>query len=529
MESLALAGHWIREAVEKCLRGPEALNLSQLAVLSLHEREWYRAGGHFTTPQGRRLLLLNNMRQWLPASTSLAWLPALTDLSLKMPLSEGLNPADVQLLANAGCSAGVDLSGLRRLTLANSGLKNQSDRISRWTDDMAIMTLVTAQPHLIALELSGFALRVTTAALVEIMAACPHIEELWLPNAPQIDAAQGIPSLVFAEGESELRSGPPFRALSCSGWSGLDASSLHAMLTQPAALTSLTRLHLSGCGPAVDDVSALLLAMNCPAVTSLVLNGSWVTDTGLSHLAGAKCAPELVELSLHGCRAVTGGASLTHLCRAMTSIELLSLSAMVSTVVTDSVIEALALAQSSRAGRLRKLRLDYSRGISAAGCLCHVAAIPSLHELSIQGVSFLQTRDGGLTAAATDDLKQLDVGLEALAGGALNLRRVQIDSNLGRGGPSAETAPSSDDYDSIEEEDEEGNEGGEAETGKRTAGGSQHQLNAAERQASAERQVLSVEALWTRFLAARPEVTVTEGRELILSVEKDRALSRYEL
>ena len=146
------------------------------------------------------------------------------------------------------------------------------------------------------LSVSGFRLRITTAALVEVMSNCPQITELSLAGAHQIEPSQAIGALVFGEdggafgggGGSVLRSGPPIRVLSCNGWP-LDTQSLCTLLEQPAAAGALERLHLGGCGGATD-VSMLMLALNCPSLTSLVLSGAHISDTGLQVRKRIFCA-----------------------------------------------------------------------------------------------------------------------------------------------------------------------------------------------------------------------------------------------
>lgn len=44
---------------------------------------------------------------------------------------------------------------------------------------------------------------------------------------------------------------------------------------------------------AATDVSMLMLALNCPSLTSLVLSGAHISDIGLEHIARSVCAPRL--------------------------------------------------------------------------------------------------------------------------------------------------------------------------------------------------------------------------------------------
>jgi hypothetical protein len=100
----------------------------------------------------------------------------------------------------------------------------------------------------------------------------------------------------------------------------LGAEALHGLL-QPAPgdavrgsaragwAGGLRRLNLGYCG-GVDDVTALLLALGCVGLEALVLNGGYLTDTGLGHLAAASFAPQLRELSLCECRELQSGTAL---------------------------------------------------------------------------------------------------------------------------------------------------------------------------------------------------------------------------
>ena len=147
----------------------------------------------------------------------------------------------------AGYVGDGDHGGLRKLSLTNNGHSDTQSGTSQWTDDLALMTIALGQQKLQTLELSGFRLKITTAALVVVMSNCTQITELSLASAHQIEPAQAMNALVFVEhgGSSMLRNGPPLRILSCNGWP-LDTQSLCTLLEQSAAASSLERLHLGG-------------------------------------------------------------------------------------------------------------------------------------------------------------------------------------------------------------------------------------------------------------------------------------------
>jgi hypothetical protein len=259
------------------------------------------------------LLLLDRYIKWFLRPGAV---PVLEELTVKAPMDDNLTQSDIDLLTKAGKNLKIDdekeqggSGGLRKLSLTNNGHSDTQSGTSQWTDDLALMTIALGQQQLSSLELSGFRLRITTATLVEVMSDCPQITELSLAGAHQIEPGQAMNALVFSEhgGSSMLRDGPPLRVLSCNGWP-LDTQSLCVLLEQSAATNGLERLHLGGCGGATD-VSMLMLALNCPSLTSLVLSGAHISDTGLSHLTKAVCAPRLVELSLY-CRTL---ACLEHL------------------------------------------------------------------------------------------------------------------------------------------------------------------------------------------------------------------------
>ena len=80
----------------------------------------------------------------------LAQLPQLTDLGLRAPaLRDSLGAVGVGALASAGGGA------LRRLSLVNGARRGRA-AASRWTGDMAFMTLAHGQPGLTELEVAGF-------------------------------------------------------------------------------------------------------------------------------------------------------------------------------------------------------------------------------------------------------------------------------------------------------------------------------------------------------------------------------------
>lgn len=533
LTQLELAGHYLGNAVELCFPlafpgdnaslhpGPKRmtpgglaqskrLNTRLLRVLSLHEREWNGAATGAGIPWNAeaapaaadaetrgarppRLLLIDHYIKWLLRP---GVVPALEELTLKAPLGDNLTQSDIDLLAKAGgkqsnACAGSDKDQsepgrLRKLSLSNNGHSDTQAGTSHWTDDIALMTIALGQKQLQSLELSGFRLRITTATLVEVMSNCAQITELCLPRAHQIESGQAVNALVFAEhgGSSALRDGPALRNLSCNGWP-LDSRSLCMLLEQPAA-NDLERLHLGGCGGA-NDVSMLMLALNCRSLTSLVLSGVHISDTGLQHIVGAAFAPRLVELSLYGCRQVTSPDVLCELCSVLVSIESLSLGHM--QCVTDKVIKILAIQQLQASadggsdGRLRKLRLDYCRSLTAR-CLTNIATLVKIHQLSIRSVGFLYTC---LTPASRE---RVACGLVALASGAPNLRRLQISHALGTRYSTIHAV------DALMDEDER----------------------------KLVEELASVRA-WLKFMSTRPEVMVSEivdGHNLQLVVIENR-------
>ena len=518
LTQLEVAGHYLGNAVELCFPpafpgdnaslhpGPKRmtpaglawskrLNTRLLRVLSLHEREWNaeattaEAGAEPPQERPRRLLLMD---RYIKCFLRPGVVPALEELTVKAPLGDNLTQSDIGLLATAGgkqSNADKDQSEpgrLRKLSLTNNGHSDTQSATSYWTDDLALMTIALGQQQLQSLELSGFRLRITTATLVEVMSNCAQITELSLPRAHQIESAQAVNALVFAEhgGSSVLRNGPALRFLSCNGWP-LDSRSLCMLLEQSAA-KDLERLHLAGCGGA-NDVSLLMLALNCRSLTSLVLSGVHISDTGLQHIVGAVFTPRLVELSLYGCRQVKSPDVLCELCSVLVSIESLSLGHM--QCVTDKVIEVLAMQQlvssadGGSDGRLRKLRLDYCKTLTAR-CLGNIGRLVKIHQLSIRSVGFLYTC---LTPASR---KGLACGLEALASGTPNLRRLQISHALGTR------------YSNIHAVDA--------------------WMDEDERKLVEE---LASVAVWLKFMVDRPEVMVTEivdGHNLQLVVIENR-------
>jgi hypothetical protein len=95
-------------------------------------------------------------------------------------------------------------------------------------------------------------------------------------------------------------------------------------------------------------------------------------------VASSCFASRLIELSLHGCRQVTSSDVLCELCTVLQRIKSLSLGHM--PCVTDKVIDVLATVQHDGSGRLRKLRLDHCRNLTA-NCLRHVSTIAKLHQV----------------------------------------------------------------------------------------------------------------------------------------------------
>eukprot|EP01043_Picozoa_sp_COSAG02_P010417 COSAG02_NODE_365_length_23749_cov_13.908584_14_plen_848_part_00 len=466
LTELELAGHYLGNAVELCFPHSEPtggaspnsgstttpnaglarnmrLNTQLLRVLSLHEREWNSVttevivGDTWAEPvaaeagaEARRPPHLLLIDRYIKRFLRPGMVPALEDLTVKAPLGDNLTQSDIDLLTKAGKKSRMDdkndrseAGGLRKLCLTNNGHSDTQLGTSQWADDLALMTIALGQQRLQSLELTGFRLRITTATLVEVMSDCTQITELSLAGAHQIEPGQAMHALVFAEhgGSSMLRDGPPLRTLSCNGWP-LDTQSLCIMLEQPAATRGLERLHLGGCGGATD-VSMLMLALNCPSLTSLVLSGAHISDIGLHHLANAVCAPRLVELSLYGCRQVTSADVLCELCTTLATIESLSFGHM--PCVTDKVIRVLGLQQhNADGGRLRKLRLDYCHNLTTS-CLKDIAKMFKLHHLSIRGVGFLYSCSDAASR------KALSRALDALASGTPNLRRLQMSDALG--------------------------------------------------------------------------------------------------
>lgn len=509
LTELELAGHYLGNAVELCFphseptdgasfnSGPTMtpnaglarnmrLNTQLLRVLSLHEREWNSdttgvvvgdawaelaaAGAGAEARRPPHLLLLDRYVKWFLRP---GVVPALEELTVKAPLGDNLTQSDVDLLTKAGKKSHLDdknvqseAGGLRKLSLTNNGHSDTQSGTSQWADDLALMTIALGQQRLQSLELTGFRLRITTAALVEVMSDCTQITELSLAGAHQIEPSQAMHAIVYAEhgGSSMLRDGPPLRILSCNGWP-LDTQSLCMLLEQSAATSCLERLHLGGCGGATD-VSMLMLALNCPSLTSLVLSGAHISDTGLHHLAKAVCAPRLVELSLYGCRQLASSDVLCELCTSLATIESLSFGHM--PCVTDKVIRVLGMQQhSSVGGRLRKLRLDYCHNLTTS-CLEDIAKMVKLHQLSIRGVGFLYSCSDAASR------KTLGHALAALASGTPNLRRLQMSDALG-------SRYSNIYVDALVDEDE---------------------RRLVEELASA--------GAWLKFMSTRPEVMVTE-------------------
>ena len=181
------------------------------------------------------------------------------------------------------------------------------------------------------------------------------------------------------------------------------------------------RLNLSQCGGVDDTVATCLTeADSCRTLRSLVLNGAYITDAGVLALSAAPWLPALTELSLHGCREIKGEEALGVLCAALRDIASLSLARLRATALTTAVLRLLCcrgdgsllsiMPGAAEGKKLRKLRLDHSRGVNAAGVACIASSLNHLHELSIRGCVLVG--NAGLTALATGvpSLRRLHLG-----------------------------------------------------------------------------------------------------------------------
>ena len=188
------------------------------------------------------------------------------------------------------------------------------------------------------------------------------------------------------------------------------------------------RLNLGYCGGVDDEVATCLAAApSCHSLRSLVLNGAYITDSGVRALATAPWLACVAELSLHDCREIQDPEALGFLCAGLRAIASLSLARLRATALTSAVLQQLCFESGDGSSvvstqpaslarhktKLRKLRLDHSRGVDDQAVFWLASSLGFLHELSIRGCVLVGP-----------------LGLAALSGGVQSLRRLHIGGKL---------------------------------------------------------------------------------------------------
>lgn len=208
--------------------------------------------------------------------------------------------------------------GLAALLLAAPNLQRLQLRWASRIRGASILELPQKTPKLMSLDLTGCS-GIDMDALCACLRDLPLLEELILDGHTKVDF-YFFRALCFGENTLMKR----LKKLSLSRCSSLDDDALQCLtpcqlvalrLTECYAVspqglsalftraTHLKKLILDRC-PAVDDSLVMHIAAHCPELISLSLNGCKVSSEGVLALCGSRCKQSLQEVNLSFCRKV---------------------------------------------------------------------------------------------------------------------------------------------------------------------------------------------------------------------------------
>lgn len=232
-------------------------------------------------------------------------LPSLTHIDLQdAPLVE---PSQASDLTNNGLQS-INLYGkLKHISLIRS--QEFLFTYFRRVNDLGILLMVNTCSTLESISLGGFC-RVTDSGFREILHSCSNLRKLKISHGSQLT------DLLFHDIAATSLSLTHVSLRWCN------------LLTNPAIKKlsfnkDLTVLDLRDCKKLGDQ--ALIALSSLSKLQKLLLDGTDISDQGLSHLSHGKC--QLVSLSLRGCKKLTNACISSIFCGAsQSSLQSLDLS-----------------------------------------------------------------------------------------------------------------------------------------------------------------------------------------------------------